>query len=101
MLGWLLYEQGIEPHVSVFDKSGRQDGPFARDAFTYDREGDVDFCPAGKMLTTKGILVNDGATLLYRGGASKFDCDGLRSQTPMHAARARPQGAALDFRRRP
>ena len=72
MLGWLVYEQGIEPHVSVFDKSGRQDGTFARDAFTYDREGDVYFCPAGKMLTTKGTLVNDGATLLYR--ASTFDC---------------------------
>jgi IS5 family transposase len=23
MLGWLVYEQGIEPHVTVFDKSGR------------------------------------------------------------------------------
>ena len=36
MLVWLVYEQGIEPHVSVCDKSGRQDGTFARDAFTYD-----------------------------------------------------------------
>jgi hypothetical protein len=26
MLGWLVYEHGIEPHVTVFDKSGRQDG---------------------------------------------------------------------------
>ena len=30
-------------------------------------------CPAGKTLTTRGTLVNDGATLLYR--ASKFACD--------------------------
>lgn len=73
MLGWLVHEQGIEPHISVFDKSARTDGTFARDAFTYDREGDVYFCPAGKMLTTKGTLVNDGTTLLYR--ASKFDCE--------------------------
>ena len=73
MLGWLVYDQGIEPHVSVFDKSARRDGTFERGDFTYDREGDVYFCPAGKMLTTKGTLVNDGATLLYR--ASKYDCE--------------------------
>jgi hypothetical protein len=28
MLGWLAHEQGIEPHVSVFDKSTRRDGTF-------------------------------------------------------------------------
>ncbi|WP_062120862.1 IS1182 family transposase [Aureimonas sp. AU40] len=72
MLGWLVYNQGIEPHVSVFDKSARRDGTFERSAFTYDHAGDVYFCPAGKMLTTKGTLVNDGATLLYR--ATRFDC---------------------------
>ena len=73
MLGWLVYEHGIEPHVSVFDKSARTNGTFSRDDFTYDHEGDVYFCPGGKMLTCKGTLVNDGATLLYR--ASKYDCD--------------------------
>jgi hypothetical protein len=36
MLGWLVYEHGIEPHVTVFDKSTRQDGTFSRDDFTYD-----------------------------------------------------------------
>jgi hypothetical protein len=71
--GWLVYEHGIEPHVSVFDRSARKDGTFSREDFTYDHEGDVYFCPAGKMLTCKGTLVNDGATLLYR--ASKYDCD--------------------------
>ncbi len=38
MLGWLVYEQGIEPHVTVFDKSARQDGTFSRDDFTYDHD---------------------------------------------------------------
>jgi hypothetical protein len=51
MLGWLLHEQSIEPHVTVFDKSARQDGTFSRDDFTYDHVGDVYSCPAGKMLT--------------------------------------------------
>jgi hypothetical protein len=45
MLGWLVYEHGIEPHVTVFDKSKRQDGTFSRDAFTYDHAGDVYYCP--------------------------------------------------------
>jgi hypothetical protein len=26
MLGWLVHEHGIEPHVTVFDKSARSDG---------------------------------------------------------------------------
>ncbi len=72
MLDWLVNQQGIEPHVPVFDKSQRTDGTFSRDDFTYDHERDVYVCPGGKDLTTSGTLVNDGATLFYR--ASKADC---------------------------
>ena len=93
MLGWLVYEQGIEPHVTVFDKSERNDGTFSREDFTYDHEGDVYLCPGGKMLTSKGTLVNDGATLLYR--ASKYDCDAVRAQAALLSEGAGPQGAAL------
>ena len=74
MLGWLVYEHGIEPHVTVFDKSARKDGTFSREDFKYDPAGDVYVCPGGKTLTTTGTRVNDGATLLCR--ASKIDCDG-------------------------
>ena len=74
MLGWLLYEHGIEPHVTVFDKSARQDGTFSREDFSYDAAGDVYICPGSKMLTTTGTRVNDEATLIYR--ASKHDCAG-------------------------
>lgn len=73
MLNWLVYEHGIEPHVPVFDKSARKDGTFSREDFAYEHDKDVYVCPAGKMLTCTGTLVNDGATLLYR--ASKYDCD--------------------------
>ena len=69
MLGWLVYQHGIEPHVTVFDRSTRQDGTFSRDDFTYDRVGDVYSCPAGKMLTTTGSRINEGATLRYRARA--------------------------------
>jgi hypothetical protein len=80
MLGWLLYENGIEPHVTVFDKSDRTDGTFSRENFTYDHTEDIYRCPSGKTLTTTGTLVNDEATILYR--ASKHDCQvcSLRSK---------------------
>jgi len=73
MLNWLVYERGIEPHIPVFDKSSRDDGTLSRDDFRYDPKDDVYLCPAGKVLTTTGTMVNDGATLLYR--ARKDDCD--------------------------
>ena len=41
MLGWLVHEHGIEPHIPVFDKSARTDGTFSREDFAYDHEGDV------------------------------------------------------------
>jgi transposase len=75
MLHWLVHERGIEPYVPVFDKSKRTDGTFSREDFTYDHQGDVYVCPAGKMLICKGTVVNDNQ-LLYR--ASKYDCDVCR-----------------------
>ena len=79
MLAWLVDEQGIEPHIPVFDKSERKDGTFSRADFTYDQEGDTYACPAGKRLrkyrrpfTTPRSGVTKDNTMLYR--ASKFDC---------------------------
>src|SRR4029078_6101889 len=71
MLGWLVYEHGIEPHVTVFDKSVRKDGTFSREDFTYDHAGDIYYCSGGKMLTTTGSRL-DVTTLRYR--ASRYDC---------------------------
>jgi transposase len=73
MLGWLVNERAIEPHIPVFDKSARVDGTFSREDFAYDQQSDVYICPAGKALASTGTLVNDGATLLYR--ASKDACE--------------------------
>jgi transposase len=74
MLGWLVYEHGIEPHVTVFDKSTRKDGTFLRDDFTYDYQCNVYHCPGGAALPTTGTLVNDGATMLY--SALQRECAG-------------------------
>jgi len=92
MLGWLINEHSIEPHVTVFDKSARKDGTFSREDFTYDRERDIYLCPGGKMLTTTGTRVNDDATVLYR--ATKHDCDACALKPrccPKEAARKVPR----------
>jgi IS5 family transposase len=70
-LDWLV-RQRIAPHIPVWDMSRREDGTLAREAFAYDRKGDVYICRQGKLLTTTG-KVHDGKTILYR--ASKLDCD--------------------------
>ena len=56
MLGWLVYEHGIQPHVTVFDKSARKDGTFSRDDFTYDPAGDVYYCPGGSDAKGPGCV---------------------------------------------
>jgi hypothetical protein len=80
MLGWLVDERGIEPHVQVFDKSERSDGTFSRGDFAYDAECDLYICPGGKELMTyrrafatprDGVMKD--STIRYR--ASKFDCE--------------------------
>jgi hypothetical protein len=50
MLGWLVKEQGIEPHIPVFDKSERKDGAFPVTDFVYDPDTDAYTCPCGKEL---------------------------------------------------
>ena len=64
--------QGDAPHIPVIDKSKREDGTFSREDFTFDKEGNIYICPAFKILTTTGKIMNDDQ-LLYR--ASKLDCD--------------------------
>lgn len=44
MVGRLVEEQEIEPHVTVIGKSERKDGTFSRNDFTYDLEKDVYIC---------------------------------------------------------
>jgi len=79
MLGWLVHERGIEPHVPVFDKSKRRDGTFSREDFTFDAKRDHYVCPGGKVLQqyrrnfkTPRSGVTKAGTRLYR--ASQSDC---------------------------
>ena len=40
MLGWLVEDEGIEPHIPVFDKSERKDGTFPATDFVFDHKAD-------------------------------------------------------------
>ena len=81
MLGWLVEERAIEPHIPVWDKSKRDDGTFCREDFTYDPTDDSYTCPAGKSLRRsrrrfskpRKSNADKDATIRYR--ASKHDCD--------------------------
>ncbi len=71
LLGWLV-DRKIDPHISVWDKSERDDGTFSRADFTYDKDRNLYICPNGKILKTTG-RVHRGRTIYYR--ASKRDCE--------------------------
>jgi hypothetical protein len=89
-LNWIINEKKIVPHIPVIDKSKRQDGTFSREDFTFDKDRNVYICPADKVLTTTGTVVNDDQ-LLYR--ASKHDCDlcPLMMRCPKEPARKIPR----------
>ena len=77
MLGWMVYEHGLEPHVTVFDKSARKDGTFSRNDFTYDHEHEVYHCPEALRNSAPwqaaGAPPNTAGTLLRK-----------RSPQPLH-----------------
>lgn len=49
MLGWLVDEKKIAPHVPVWDKSEQHDGTFSRSDFVFDSENNIYICPAGNI----------------------------------------------------
>jgi transposase len=80
MLDWLVTKQQIAPHIPVIDKSGRDDGTFARSDFTYDPAADLYRCPGGKELKQhrRAFRVDHPDVPpddTYRYRASKADCD--------------------------
>ena len=50
MVGWLVDERGIEPHVNLVDKTERTDGTFSRSDFAFDPARNHYVCPGGKEL---------------------------------------------------
>ena len=78
MLGWMVEEKAIEPHVPVWDKSQRQDDTLSRWDFKWDAEANEYRCPNGKSLCTTG-RGTAADTLIYR--SSIYDCMGCELKT--------------------
>lgn len=79
MLGWLVDEKQIEPHVPVWDKSERKDGTFSVSDFQWDEQADEYRCPEGHALRNDWRPFKNPRTritkadiLIYR--SSQHDC---------------------------
>ena len=80
LLGWMVEEKCIEPHVPVWDKSEGSADTFTRADFTFDDRADHYQCPGGKLLRRRwrnfknlrtGITKDN--TIIY--SARKQDCE--------------------------
>lgn len=79
MLGWLVDEKQIEPHIPVWDKSEREDGTFSSSEFMWDERADEYRCPQGQPLRSEWRAfsnprshVTKAETIIYRSRQS--DC---------------------------
>jgi hypothetical protein len=50
MLGWMVQDKGIAPHVPVWDKSERKDGTLSSSEFIWDERANEYRCPQGPAL---------------------------------------------------
>jgi IS5 family transposase len=64
-LDYLVNEKGIEPHIPVIDKSGRDDGVYPIAEFTWIAEDNEYRCPRDKRLHTTGKVTAED-TLIFR-----------------------------------
>jgi hypothetical protein len=71
MLGWLVDNKQIAPHIPLWDRSERTDGTFSRSDFTFDADRNRYTCPAGKTLKPGSRTKKRDP---YRYHASQLDC---------------------------
>jgi len=79
MLGWLVEEKAIAPHVPVWDKTRHTDGTFSGSDFHWDAKYQEYRCPAGKRLrarerhfANRDTRVTKANGIIYR--ARQADC---------------------------
>jgi IS5 family transposase len=80
ILGWMVEEKAIAPHVPLWEKGERSDGTFGRSDFIFDPIADTYTCPGGKSLKRfrrqfkrQRTGVTQANTIHYR--ASEGDCE--------------------------
>lgn len=81
MLGWMVQDKGIEPHVPVWDKTERKDGTLSSSEFVWNGHANQYRCPQGHSLLSERRAftkprdhVTKDDTIIYR--ASQHDCTG-------------------------
>ena len=79
LLGWMVNEKAIEPHVPVCDKTHRNDETLSSSDFQWDEPADEYRCPQGNVLRkqrrpfkTLRTHITKADTIIYR--ASQSDC---------------------------
>jgi len=79
LLGWMVNEKAIQPHVPVWDRTQRDDDTLSSSDFQWDEPADEYRCPQGKALrkqrrTFKNLRthITKAGTIIYR--ASQSDC---------------------------
>ena len=79
ILGWMVNERAIEPHVPVWDKTQRKDETLSSSEFQWDEQADEYRCPQGHALRNQWRAfqnprshVTKADTIIYR--SSQSDC---------------------------
>jgi transposase len=79
ILGWMVAEKHIEPHVPVWDKAQRDDETLSSSDFQWDAQADEYRCPEGHALRSQWRAfkhlrthVTKADTIIYR--SSQSDC---------------------------
>jgi hypothetical protein len=87
LLGWLVDEKQIEPHIPVWDKTQRADASLSSSAFRWDERRDEYRCPQGHALrsewrpfTTARTHITKADTIVYRSRQSDCAACPLKSQ---------------------
>ena len=105
MLQWLVHDQGIEPHIPVFDKSKREDGTFSRDDFAYDPEADAYTLSGGQAAEAQPASLQGPAHRASEGGHDPLSrqhprLQRLRPEAQVLPRPTAPKGPSLDLRGR-
>ncbi len=79
LLGWMVNEKAIEPHIPVWDKTQRTDDTLSSSDFQWDEKKNEYRCPRGHPLRNnwrpfKNVRthITKADSIIYR--SSKFDC---------------------------
>ena len=79
ILGWMVDEKQIEPHVSVWDKTQRDDETLSSSDFQWDEQADEYRCPQGHRAAPPMAAIQEprthvtkADTIIYR--SSQSDC---------------------------